>query len=111
MGWDLGRTNSLTSARRRDGLENIRIWATPPKRLVFWDGAQVLQIMITVLTKSTIFLYRTATIITVLFIRITITVLTKNVMFLSFYKTATMVAVLFIRTVTMITVLTKVSCC
>ena len=37
--WDLGRTNSLTSARRGDGLRYIRIWATPPKRLVFWDGA------------------------------------------------------------------------
>ena len=37
--WDLGRTNSSTSARRGDGLGNIRIWATPPKRLVFWDGA------------------------------------------------------------------------
>ena len=37
--WDLGRTNSPTSARRENGLENIRIWATPPKRLVFWDGA------------------------------------------------------------------------
>ena len=35
--WDLGRTNSPTSARR--GLGNIRIWATPPKRLVFWDDA------------------------------------------------------------------------
>ena len=37
--WDLGRTNSPTSARRGDGLEFIRIWATPPIRLVFWDGA------------------------------------------------------------------------
>ena len=37
--WDLGRTNSPTSARRGDGLGHIRIWATPPKRLVFWDGA------------------------------------------------------------------------
>ena len=37
--WDLGRTNSPTSARRGDGLENIKIWATPPKKLVFWDGA------------------------------------------------------------------------
>ena len=37
--WDLGRTNSLTSVRRGDGLGNIRIWVTPPKRLVFWDGA------------------------------------------------------------------------
>ena len=33
--WDLGRTNSLTSARHGDGLENIRIWATPSRRLVF----------------------------------------------------------------------------
>ena len=37
--WDLGRTNSHTSARRGDGLGFIRIWATLPKRLVFWDGA------------------------------------------------------------------------
>ena len=35
----MGRTNSLTSARRRDGLGYIRIWATPPQRLVSWDGA------------------------------------------------------------------------
>ena len=35
----MGRTNSPTSARRGDGLGYIRIWATPPKRLVFWDGA------------------------------------------------------------------------
>ena len=40
--WDLGRTNSPTSVRRGDGLGYIRIWATPSKRLVFWDGAQVL---------------------------------------------------------------------
>ena len=32
-------SNSLTSARRGGGLENIRIWAIPPKRLVFWDDA------------------------------------------------------------------------
>ena len=37
--WDLGRTNSPTSVRRGDGLGYIRIWATPPRRLVFWDGA------------------------------------------------------------------------
>ena len=37
--WDLGRTNSPTSARREDGHGYIRIWATPPNRLVFWDGA------------------------------------------------------------------------
>ena len=53
--WDLGQTNSPTSARRGDGLGFIRIWATPPNsgdglgfiriwatppnRLVFWDGA------------------------------------------------------------------------
>ena len=37
--WDLGRTNSPTSARRGDGLGYIKIWATPPDRLVFWDGA------------------------------------------------------------------------
>ena len=36
--WDLGRTNSPTSVKRGDGLRYIRIWATPPKRLVFWDG-------------------------------------------------------------------------
>ena len=37
--WDLGRTNSLTSARRGNGLGYIRISVTPPRRLVFWDGA------------------------------------------------------------------------
>jgi len=37
--WDLGRTNSPTSARHRDGLGFIRIWTAPPRRLVFWDGA------------------------------------------------------------------------
>ena len=37
--WDLGRTNSPTSARHRDGVGFIRICATLPKRLVFWDGA------------------------------------------------------------------------
>ena len=31
--------NSPTLARHGDGHEYIRIWATPPKRLVFWDGA------------------------------------------------------------------------
>ena len=36
---DLGRTNSPTSARHGDGLVYITIWATPPRRLVFWDGA------------------------------------------------------------------------
>jgi len=36
--WDLCRTNSPTSARHEDGLGFIRIWATPPRRLVFWDG-------------------------------------------------------------------------
>ena len=35
----LGRTNSPTSARHGDGLGYIRIWATPPKWLVFWDGS------------------------------------------------------------------------
>ena len=35
----MGQTNSPTSARRRDGLGFVRIWATPPNRLVFWDGA------------------------------------------------------------------------
>ena len=33
--WNLGRTNSLTSARRGDGLRYIRIWTTLLKRLVF----------------------------------------------------------------------------
>jgi len=33
--WDLGRTNSLTSARHGDGLEFIKIWATPSRKLVF----------------------------------------------------------------------------
>ena len=35
----MDRTNSPTSARRDDGHRYIRIWATPPRRLVFWDGA------------------------------------------------------------------------
>ena len=33
------QTNSPTLARHEDGLEYIRILATPPIRLVFWDGA------------------------------------------------------------------------
>jgi len=33
------RTNSLTSARHGDGFGYIRIWATPPRKLVFLDGA------------------------------------------------------------------------
>ena len=37
--WDLGQTKSPTLARHGDGLKFIRIWATPPNRLVFWDGA------------------------------------------------------------------------
>ena len=37
--WDLGRTNSPISARHGDSLGYIRIWATPPRRLVFWDGS------------------------------------------------------------------------
>ena len=36
--WDLDRTNSPTSVRHGDGLGYIRIWVTPPRRLVFWDG-------------------------------------------------------------------------
>ena len=32
------RTNSLTSVRHENGLGYIRIWATPPRRLGFWDG-------------------------------------------------------------------------
>jgi len=35
---NLGRTNSPTSVRHEDDLGFIRIWATPPNRLVFWDG-------------------------------------------------------------------------
>ena len=31
------RTNSPTSARHEYSLEYIRIWATPRRRLVFWD--------------------------------------------------------------------------
>ena len=37
--WDLGRTNSPTSVRHGDDLVFIRIWATTPIRLVFWDSA------------------------------------------------------------------------
>ena len=33
------RTNSPTSARHGVGLGYIRIWATSPRRLVFWDVA------------------------------------------------------------------------
>ena len=33
------QTNSPTLARQGDGLRFIRIWVTPPRRLVFWDGA------------------------------------------------------------------------
>ena len=33
--WDLGRTNSPTSARRGNNLEYIRIKATPSRKLVF----------------------------------------------------------------------------
>ena len=29
----------IVPARRRDSVGLISIWATPPKRLVFWDGA------------------------------------------------------------------------
>ena len=39
--WVGCRTNSPTLARHGDGLGYIRIWATPPKGLIFWDGAQV----------------------------------------------------------------------
>ena len=41
--WDLGRTNSPTSARYEDGLKYIRIWTTPPRKLVLWDSARFLQ--------------------------------------------------------------------
>ena len=37
--WNLGRINNSTSARHGYGLGYIRIWATPSRRLVFWDGA------------------------------------------------------------------------
>ena len=37
--WDLDRTSSPKSARHADDLRFIRIWATPPNRLVFWDRA------------------------------------------------------------------------
>ena len=33
------QTNKPTLARQGDGLGYIRIWAAPPSRLVFWDGA------------------------------------------------------------------------
>ena len=33
------QTNSPTLVRQEDGLRYIRIWATPPRRLVFCDGA------------------------------------------------------------------------
>jgi len=36
--WDLSRTNSPTSVRHEDGFEYIRILATPPRKLIFWDG-------------------------------------------------------------------------
>ena len=39
---ELVRTDSLTSARELNGLEYIRICATPPKKLVFCDDVQVL---------------------------------------------------------------------
>ena len=50
--WDLGRINSPTSARRGDGLGFIRIWATPPNRLVFWDGAPSLSIGIRAMPRT-----------------------------------------------------------
>ena len=33
------RINSPTLARQGDDLRYIRIWATPSRSLVFWDGA------------------------------------------------------------------------
>ena len=33
------RTNSPTSVRLGDGIGYISVWATPPRKLVFWDGA------------------------------------------------------------------------
>jgi len=33
------QTNSPTLARQGDGLGYIKIWATPPRRLIFWDSA------------------------------------------------------------------------
>ena len=38
--------NSPTLARQRDGLGYIRIWVTPPRRLVFWDGAPSSQVQV-----------------------------------------------------------------
>ena len=38
--------DSLTSARHEDDLGYIRIWATPPRGLVFGDGAPSLSIMV-----------------------------------------------------------------
>jgi len=37
--WDLGRTNSPTSARHEDGLGYIKILTISPRRLFFWDGS------------------------------------------------------------------------
>ena len=34
-----GSINSPTSARHRDELEYVKIWATPLRRLVFWESA------------------------------------------------------------------------
>ena len=36
---NLGQTISPTSAGHGDDLGFIRIWVTPPNRLVFWDAA------------------------------------------------------------------------
>ena len=37
--WAGCRANGPTSARHGNSLGYIRIWATPSRRLVFWDGA------------------------------------------------------------------------
>ena len=34
-----GSENNPTSTKHRNDLEYIRIWVTPHRRLIFWDGA------------------------------------------------------------------------
>jgi len=43
--WDLGRINSATSTKHRDGLEVIRIWVTLLRKLVFWMVLESLQMV------------------------------------------------------------------
>ena len=45
-------TNNLTWAKRGDGLGYIKIWATIPRRLVFWDGVPSLSIGIRVMPRT-----------------------------------------------------------